>query len=106
MKSETIEMLLSQIGEDIQRLRLCRNLTQQILAERSGVSVKAVRNLEGGEGVSLRSFLAICRLLGKLDWVKTLPPPMGGMSPIEMMKRLDRPQRKRASASAKGGRRG
>ena len=103
MKSETIEMLLSQVGENIRQLRLSRNLTQQMLAERCGVSAKAVRNLEGGTGVSLRSFLSICRLLGKLDWIKTLPPPMGGMSPIAMLKHLDRPQRRRASSMRKGG---
>ena len=106
MKSETIETLLGEVGVSIQQLRLQRNLTQQVLADRCGVSAKAVRNLESGSGVSLRSFLAICRCLGKLDWIKTLPPPMGGMSPIEMMKRLDRPQRKRASASVKEVRRG
>ena len=103
MKSQTIEMILSQVGENIRQLRLSRDLTQQMLAERSGVSAKAVRNLEGGSGVSLRSFLSICRLLGKLDWIKTLPPPMGGMSPLAMMKRLERPQRLRASSVKAGG---
>ena len=102
MQSKTIESMLSQVGDAIRELRLQRNLMQQTLAERSGVSVKAVRNLEGGDGVSLRSFLAICRTLGKTDWLKTLPPPMGGFSPLAAMKRLESPQRRRASTLKRG----
>ena len=103
MQSKSIETMLCQAGDAMRELRLQRNLMQQTLAERSGVSVKAVRNLESGNGVSLRSFLAICRTLGKTDWLKTLPPPMGGMSPLAVMKRLERPQRRRASTVKKGG---
>ena len=103
MRSESIDILLGQVGEAVRQLRLQRNLMQQTLADRSGVSIKAVRNLESGSGVALRSFLAICRTLGKTDWIQTLPPPMGGMSPIAMMKHLDRPQRRRASSTRKGG---
>lgn len=104
MKSESIDLLLAEVGTAMRQLRLQRNLTQQVIAERSGVSFNTVSNFEQGKGASLRSFLAICRTLGKVDWIKTLPPPMG-VSPIEMLKRLDRPVRQRAS-SAKGVRNG
>ena len=97
MKSESIDLVLVEVGAALRRLRLQRNLTQQVIADRSGVSFNTVGNLEQGKGASLRSFLAICRTLGKVDWIKTLPPPMG-MSPIEMLKRADRPVRQRASA--------
>ena len=97
MKSESVDLLLVDVGTAIRQLRLQRNLTQQVVAERSGVSFNTVGNLELGKGASLRSFLAICRTLGKVDWIKTLPPPMG-VSPIEMLKRMDKPLRQRASA--------
>ena len=97
MLSQTVDAMIEKIGDAVQQLRLHRNLTQQTLADRSGISVKAVRNLEGGTGISLKSFLAMMRTLDKLDWIETLPPPMGGLSPIEMMKHLDRPVRHRAS---------
>ena len=97
MKSESIDLLLAEVGASIRQLRLQRNLTQQVVAERSGVSFNTVGNLEQGKGASLRNFLSICRTLGKLDWIKTLPPPMG-VSPIEMLKRMDKPMRQRASA--------
>lgn len=101
MKSDYVDLMLSEIGESMRRLRLQRNLMQQTIAERSGVSIKAVRNLESGSGVSLKSFLAICRTLGKTDWIKSLPPPMG-LSPIEAMKRLNRPERQRAASRRTG----
>ena len=104
MKSESMDLMLAEVGAAMRQLRLQRNLTQQVVAERSGVSFNTVGNLEQGKGASLCNFLAICRTLGKADWIKTLPPPMG-VSPIEMLKRLDRPVRQRAS-SAKGERNG
>lgn len=98
-----MDLLLDEVGTAMRQLRLQRNLTQQVVAERSGVSFNTVGNLEQGKGASLRNFLAICRTLGKEDWIKTLSPPMG-LSPIEMLKRLDKPMRQRASAVRGGGR--
>lgn len=100
MKSESIDLLLSEIGESLRQVRLQRNLTQQIVAERSGVSFNTVGNIELGKCASLKSFLAVCRTLGKTDWIKTLAPPLG-VSPIEMMKRMGKPQRQRASTARK-----
>ena len=101
--STSIELLLSEIGDAMRETRLRANLTQQVVADRSAVSFNTVGNLEQGKGASLKSFLAICRTLGKTDWIKTLPPPMG-VSPIEMLKRMDKPMRQRASAVKGGGR--
>lgn len=103
MNSDSIDLLLSEIGVALRQTRLQRNLSQKVVAERSQVSFNTVSNVEGGKGASLKSFLAICRTLGKTDWIKTLPPPFG-ISPIEMMKRINKPLRQRASV--KGGRHG
>ena len=96
MKSDSLDLLLAEIGDAIRQTRLQRNLSQRLVAERSAVSFNTVGNLELGKGASLKSFLAICRTLGKVDWIKTLPPPLG-ISPIEMMKRINKPRRQRAS---------
>ena len=100
MKSETIDLLVAEIGEALRQTRLQRNLSQKIVAERSQVSFNTVSNVELGNGASLKSFLAICRTLGKTDWIKTLSPPLG-ISPIEMMKRINKPQRQRASVKGR-----
>ena len=96
MKSDSLDLLLAEIGDAIRQTRLQRNLSQRVVAERSAVSFNTVGNLELGKGASLKSFLSVCRTLGKVDWIKTLPPPFG-ISPIEMMKRINKPQRQRAS---------
>lgn len=97
----SIDTLLCDLGAGIRELRLSLNLSQQVVAERSAVSLKAIKNLENGTGASLRSFIAVCRTLGKLDWMNTIPPP-DGESPLEMWKRLNKPKRQRAG-TARGG---
>lgn len=99
MESAVIDQMLAEVGDSIRKLRLQRNLSQGVVAERSGISFGAYRNLESGKGVSLRSFLAVCRTLGKTDWMRTLPPPM--VSPMEILRRESRPVRQRASAVRK-----
>ena len=104
MKSDSIDQMLSEVGDSIRKLRLQRNLSQGVVAERSGISFGAYRNLESGQGASLRSFLAVCRTLGKTDWMRTLPPPM--ISPREILRRENRPVRQRATAVRKKGENG
>ena len=99
MESAVIDQMVAEVGDSIRKLRLQRNLSQGVVAERSGISFGAYRNLESGQGVSLRSFLAVCRTLGKTDWMRTLPPPM--VSPMEILRRENRPERQRASAVRK-----
>lgn len=97
MASESIDMLQARVGEAITAQRLRLNLTRQVVAERSALSLKAVTNLEKGVGASLSTFLAVCRTLGKLDWIDSITPPEGE-SPLEMWKRLNKPKRQRATA--------
>jgi len=97
MNSDSIDLLLSKLAEALVRTRLNRNLTQQTVADRSGISLKAVINLESGNGASLKSFLAVCRTFGQIGWIDALTPPEGP-SPMELLKLAGRPRRQRASA--------
>ena len=99
MKDDAVAQMMEEVGDSIRKLRLQRNLAQEVVAERSGISFGAYRNLETGRGTSLRSFLAVCRTLGKTDWLRTLPPPM--VSPMEILKRESKTPRQRASAVKK-----
>lgn len=100
MDGDSISQMLAEVGDALKQIRLQRNLSQKTVAERSGISFGAYRNLELGEGASLRSFLAVCRTLEKTDWIRSLPPPLG-ISPMEMIKRLNKPARMRAGRSRK-----
>ena len=104
MKSNVVDQMLLEVGDAIRKLRLHRNLSQGVIAERSGISFGAYRNLESGSGVSLKSFLAVCRTLGKTDWIRTLPPP--AISPMEIFRRESHSVRQRATATGKKARNG
>ena len=69
-----IEDLLIDIGSMLKRERLYRNLSQKVVSERSGISESALKNLEGGKGASLTTFIQVCRTLGKDDWILRLGP--------------------------------
>ena len=67
--------MLKVLGENLRASRLADNLSQKTAAERSGISLKAIRNLEAGENASTLSLLSYCRTLRKTDWLMTLAPP-------------------------------
>ena len=69
-----IEDLLVDIGSMLKRERLYRNLSQKVVSERSGISASALKNLEGGKGASLTTFIQVCRTLGKDEWILRLGP--------------------------------
>jgi transcriptional regulator with XRE-family HTH domain len=57
-----------QLAEDVKTWRKLRSLTQTQLADRAGISRGVLSRLEnGGEGVSLESFLRVVRALGVLE---------------------------------------
>lgn len=70
----TIETILADIATMLRRERLQQNLSQQVVAERSGISLTAMKNLEAGKDASLSTFVQVCRTLGKDEWILTLGP--------------------------------
>lgn len=74
MVYRTREEMLNVLGENLRAQRLALNISQQVAADRSGISLKAVRNLESGENSSTLSLLSYCRTLGKVDWLMSIAP--------------------------------
>jgi transcriptional regulator with XRE-family HTH domain len=74
-----------ELGRQIRTLRLRQNLDQQQLADRAGIALNAVKNLEGGKGTTLRSLVQALRALNRVEWLQTLAPPVS-ISPIQMLK--------------------
>lgn len=107
MVQGTREELLKKIGESMRACRLEANITQKVLAERSGISLSSVRHLEDGEGASLKTFVMVCRTLGKDRWIPELAPK-NDISPIALAKALEKgaygKKRKRASAPGRSAR--
>lgn len=74
-----------QLGRQIRALRLRQNLDQRQLAERAGIALNAVKNLESGKGATLRSLVQALRALSRADWLHTLAPAVS-ISPVQMLK--------------------
>ena len=68
------EEVLRLIGEKMRARRLMCNLSQQVAAERSGITANTVQNLEKGSGSSLWAFISLCRTYNHSDWVYDLAP--------------------------------
>ena len=75
----------AELGRQIRTLRLRQDLDQQQLADRAGIALNAVKNLEGGKGSTLRSLVQALRALNRADWLQTLAPAVS-ISPVQMLK--------------------
>ena len=84
----------AEIGRQLRSLRLRQDLDQRTLAERAGVALNVVKNLEAGKGSTVSSLIRVLRALGRADWLNSLSPTVS-ISPMQMLKA--KPARRRAS---------
>lgn len=87
-----------EVGEQIKNLRLKKNITRATLASQAGCSISALKNLESGNGSTLRTLIAIVRSLGRDDWLRNVAPGPT-ISPLTMLKTGQTRQRARSSRS-------
>jgi transcriptional regulator with XRE-family HTH domain len=65
------ETLLAEVGQRLRRLRLTADLTQDELAERSGLARKTIQNAETGKNCSLEKILRMLRAIDRIDLLQT-----------------------------------
>jgi transcriptional regulator with XRE-family HTH domain len=82
--ARTIDEWERELGQQFRAARITEDLDQLALAERAGVSVGAVRNLERGTGSSLATVIRVARALGRTDWLTSLAPTVG-VSPLDAL---------------------
>ena len=87
------------LGQRFRALRLKQNLDQRTLANNANISVGAVRHLELGEGVTLRTMLAVLRALERADWLDQLYQEPT-ISPMQLLRAM-KPPRQRMFAPRK-----
>lgn len=82
------------LGEHIKNIRLQKNIDRQSLSAQAGVSVTALRNLEGGKGAAIKTLVRVVKALNKEDWLNSLAP-QASINPLHIVR--NKPQRQRAS---------
>ncbi|NYI39967.1 helix-turn-helix domain-containing protein [Demequina lutea] len=94
-----------ELGAQVKRARLARDLGQADLARNANVSLGAVKGLEHGNGSTLKTFVRVARALGKQDWLASLEPEPE-IGPFDLLQlREGRKQPQRASGRRASGRR-
>jgi len=84
----------SELGEQLRRLRLARNITQKNLALEAGIGLRTLKRLEAGDGTSLDTFVRILIALGIQNNLALLVPDPN-IRPVERV-RYGPKQRQRA----------
>lgn len=85
MSANTIEEFEAEVGEQLKSLRLRQNIDRATLSLRAGCSVSALKNLEAGNGSTLRTLIAVVRALGREDWLRNVAQGPT-ISPLSMVR--------------------
>jgi transcriptional regulator with XRE-family HTH domain len=87
----TAPQLARTVAERARRLRLDRNLTQQELAERAGMSLSSLRRFERSGEIAFLSLVRVAMALDATEGLAALfPEPVRSLDDV-----LDRPRRQR-----------
>lgn len=94
MAHRTIEQIESLIGDRLRAYRLDRNLPQEVVASKAGISRGVLQRLENGGGTSLRTFIAVLKALQLEDWFDTVAP-VAAVNPLLMVEEQPRRRARR-----------
>ena len=89
------------LGEQLQALRLSKNLDQITTAEKAGLSERALRNLEAGRGSTVESLLRVLKAFDSLDGLELLAPKPS-VSPLALLRSSKARRRVRQSSGSRG----
>jgi transcriptional regulator with XRE-family HTH domain len=93
---KTPDELQIDLGKRLRRLRLSRNIDQRAAAGKAGISEKALRNLESGNGSTVETLLRTLKALGYTQGIEMLAPETT-VDPLALLHRAKPPQRVRRS---------
>ena len=77
MSHRSIDQVEALIGEKVRSYRLDRNLPQEVVASKAGISRGSLQRMEAGQGSTLRAFIGVLKALQLEDWFETIAPIPG-----------------------------
>lgn len=91
----TVVEIQRDLGDQVRRLRIDLDLTQEHVADRANIAIKTVAALENGRGSTLPTLIRVLRVLDRDDWFSELNPHEGP-SPLELLRtvRNERPRQR------------
>ncbi|MFT5655358.1 MAG: putative transcriptional regulator [Arenicella sp.] len=95
-KTASPQQSIKALGQQLEQLRLSKNLSQSSVAAEAGVSRRTITRMEAGETVSLDTFIRVLKVYEVADRLANLFPEHD-VRPIERVK-LGGKQRKRAGS--------
>jgi len=72
LQLKTNEEILEVIVKKLKSKRKSLKISQKILAEKSGISLGAIKRLESGQNFTMHNFIAILRVVGELGMLENL----------------------------------
>ncbi len=100
----TDDRVVARLGKEMRRMRLERNYTQAMVAERAGLDRTTIVKLEAGNPVGLLTLVQVLRAIRRMDVLDGFheEPRMSPMMALEQEAKYYRKQRKRASPKKPG----
>jgi len=96
----TISELAIELGSRLRDRRIALGFDQEELAARAGVTDRTIRDLEGGKGSTVHTFLRVLKALDLLDGLSALAP-RPSVDPMALM--VQRGPKLRVRRKRKGG---
>lgn len=99
MEFMSADELQAVLGRQLRELRIAKNRDQVSIAEKAGISEKALRNLEAGRGSSIETLVRVLKALDSLEGL-LLIAPKPSISPLALLRHSGAVRRRvRRSAS-------
>ncbi len=73
----SVELIISDLGDRLARVRLSRNISQEVLAAKAGLTRRTLSRLETGQGATLDTLVRVLRGLGLENHLEALLPNPG-----------------------------
>ncbi len=90
MTDRTSDEWEAHLGAQVRAVRIAASLTQAELASLASVSQTSVRSLERGTGSTLKTLVAVTRVLERSDWLDEYDPRGDGPSPLQLLRQSRR----------------
>lgn len=95
ISSKSCGTRISELGKKLKTYRIMKELSQQDLADKTGVSVRSISRLEQGESVQLETLFKIMAALGLGENIDLLVPDQTRRPSYYLENTADVPQRVR-----------